>query len=358
MHIIIPQLLLCSLFVFLSTCIYTYDGTWAEEDPEKPSLIRLFFQDAGEISPEEKQIRMEVRKRCSDLLWFLCTVLVIFYFADALFSPHPMSDYLFSHQWQREPSVFSLTTILLSVLFLSFGMKILRTILKTLSSRMDSRAETFSDLILSIIQFLLTVVVVIYSLHELGVNTNVILTSAGVVSLIIGYGSQSIVSDLVSGIFLIMEDQVRIGEFIDIDGFMGKVEHIGLRTTRASYENRTKVISNSNMVNFYNMSRNDSPASWSIGLAKEVDVDRVKALIGGSIERFRAEMSGTPIHAIVYQGMDKISGGFSGDQYILLYNTYCNIEDWEEVRGTSLEVAYKLLKENGIQPFSGELLPL
>ena len=358
MHIIIPQLLLCSLFVFLSTCIYTYDGTWVEEDPEKPSLIRLFFQDAGEISPEEKQVRMEVRKRCSDLLWFLCTVLVIFYFADALFSPHPMSDYLFSHQWQREPSVFSLTTILLSVLFLSFGMKILRTILKTLSSRMDSRAETFSDLILSIIQFLLTVVVVIYSLHELGVNTNVILTSAGVVSLIIGYGSQSIVSDLVSGIFLIMEDQVRIGEFIDIDGFMGKVEHIGLRTTRASYENRTKVISNSNMVNFYNMIRNDSPASWSIGLAKEVDVDRVKALIGGSIERFRAEMSGTPIHAIVYQGMDKISGGFSGDQYILLYNTYCNIEDWEEVRGTSLEVAYKLLKENGIQPFSGELLPL
>ena len=53
-----------------------------------------------------------------------------------------------------------------------------------------------------------------------------------------------------------------------------------------------------------------------------------------------------------------ISGGFAGDQYILLYNTYCNIEDWEEVRGASLEVAYKILMENGIQPFSGELLPI
>jgi len=358
LRIIIPEVLLCSLLIFCATCIYPYDGTLAGEETAKPSLIRLFFRKEDEPSLEEHQLRTEVRKRCSDLLWFLCTLLVVFYFADALFSPHPMADYLFSHQWQREPSIFSLTTILLSVVFLSVGMRLLKKIMKTLSSKMDSRAETFGDLIISIVQFILTVVVVIYSLHELGVNTNVILTSAGVISLIIGYGSQSIVSDLVSGIFLIMEDQVRIGEFIEIDGFMGKVEHIGLRTTRAVYENRTKIISNSNMVNFYNMSRNDSPAKWSIGLPKEVDVDRVRALIEGSLECFRARI-GKPIHAIVYQGMDKVSGGgFAGDQYTLLYNTYCNIEDWEKVRGASLEVAFKLLMENGIQPFSGELLPL
>ena len=366
LRIILPEILFCSLLVFCAACICPYDEKTADRKPEnelksepsRPGRIRLFRREEALISPEEQQLRMEVRKSCSELLWFLCTLLVVFYFADALFSPHPMADYLFSHQWQREPSIYSLTTILLSVVFLFVGMRILKSIMKTLSSKMDSRAETFGDLIISIVQFILTVVVVIYSLHELGVNTNVILTSAGVISLIIGYGSQSIVSDLVSGIFLIMEDQVRIGEYIDIDGFMGKVEHIGLRTTRAAYENRTKVISNSNMVNFYNLSRDAAPASWSIGLPKEADVDRVRALIEGNIERFRARMGDKPIHAIVYQGMDKVSGGFAGDQYILLYNTYCNIEDWEEVRGASLEVAYKILMENGIQPFSGELLPI
>jgi hypothetical protein len=56
--------------------------------------------------------------------------------------------------------------------------------------------------------------------------------------------------------------------------------------------------------------------------------------------------------------MDKVSGGFAGDQYILQYKTFCNIENWDDVRGASLEVAYKILMENGIQPFSGELLPL
>ncbi len=195
----------------------------------------------------------------------------------------------------------------------------------------------------------------IYSLHELGVNTNVILTSAGVISLIIGYGSQSIVSDLVSGVFLIMEDQVRIGEFIEIDGFLGKVEHIGLRTTRAAYYNRTKVISNSNMVGFYNLSREAAPAAWSIGLPREAEVDRVRALIEGNSERFKAEIGDSMILGPVYQGMKKI---LWGGQYILLYNTLCEIQDWGTVRAESLEIAYKILLENGIQPISGDLLPL
>ena len=196
------------------------------------------------------------------------------------------------------------------------------------------------------------------SLHELGVNTNVILTSAGVVSLIIGYGSQSIVSDLVSGIFLIMEDQVRIGEFIEIDGFMGKVEHIGLRTTRASYENRAKVISNSNMVGFSNLSRKATPAAWTIGLPKEADVDRVRALIEGNSKRFRDVMGERMVDGPIYKGMTKVENGFMGEQYVLLYNTLCDVKYWDDVRAISLEVAYKILMENGIKPVSGEVRPL
>ena len=362
MTLLIPEVFICSLLILLAASIYSYDGALLEKEPEKESsrssLRRLFSREKELPAPEEQQLRQEVRKYSSKLVWFLCVLLVVFYFADMVASPHPMSDYLFSHQWQREPSIFSVTTILLSVLFLAVGMRILKNILKGLSFKMDSRAETFGDLIISIVQFILTVAVVIYSLHELGVDTNVILTSAGVISLIIGYGSQSIVSDLVSGVFLIMEDQVRIGEFIEIDGFLGKVENIGLRTTRASYENRTKVISNSNMVNFYNLSRDASPAAWSIGLPKDVDVDKARGLIEGNIERFRDGMDGRPILFVVYKGMKQVSGGFSGDQYILLYNTYCNIKDWEDVRRSSLEVAFKILTENGIMPFSGKILPL
>ena len=362
MSVIIPELLLCSLLIFFATCICPSDGIPAKQEPEeersKPARIRRFMREQELSSPEEQELRRKVRKYCSELLWFLCTLLVIFYFADKLASPHPMADYLFSHQWQREPGIYSVTTILLSVLFLSVGMRLIKRIMKGLSSRMDSRAETFGDLIISIVQFLLTVLVVIYSLHELGVDTTVILTSAGVISLIIGYGSQSIVSDLVSGIFLIMEDQVRIGEYIEIDGFLGKVENIGLRTTRAVYDSRTKIINNANMVNFYNLSRDATPAAWSISLPKDADVDRVRSLIEGNPERFKAELGDRMIGSILYKGMIKVETGLEGDYYTLLYNTYCKVEDWEDIRPASLEVAYKILKENGIQPSSGEQLPL
>ena len=362
MSLLIPEVLLCSLLIFFAACIYSYDGALPEKEPGKDSLKSargwLFQREKDLPASEEQQLRLEVRKHCSGLVWLLCTLLVVFYFADMIASPHPMSDYLFSRQWQREPSIFSVTTILLSVLFLAVGMRILKNIMKGLSSKMDSRAETFGDLVISIVQFVLTVLVAIYSLHELGVDTNVILTSAGVISLIIGYGSQSIVSDLVSGVFLIMEDQVRIGEFIEIDGFLGKVENIGLRTTRAVYDSRTKIISNSNMVNFYNLSRDATPAAWTIGLSKETDIDKARGLLEGNTERFRDGMGGRPIIAVIYKGMKTVSGGFVGDQYILLYNTYCAIKDWEDVRRASLEVAYKILTENGIVPFSGDVLPL
>ena len=46
------------------------------------------------------------------------------------------------------------------------------------------------------------------------------------------------------------------------------------------------------------------------------------------------------------------------EQYVLLYNTFCEIKDWEDVRAISLEVAYKILMENGIEPVSGEVRPL
>lgn len=353
--VIIPEILLLSLFILCGSCIYPCDDGWLQKEPVRQVLTRLRSADVEAPVPEEQELRREVRKRCSELLLLLCAALVVLYFIDTIYADHPVADYLFSRQWQREPSIFSLTTIILSVLFLIFGMNFLKAVLRALSSKMDSRAETFSDLIVSIVQFLLTVVVVIYSLHELGVDTRVILTSAGVVSLIIGYGSQSIVEDLVSGIFLIMEDQVRIGEYIEIDDFMGKVEHIGLRTTRAAYDNRTKVISNSNMVGFYNLSRDASPACWSVGLPHYVDVERAKSLIVDNAERFRAELGDALIRGPVYLGMSKIQWG---GQYVLLFAVFCDIDDWEEIRAASMEICYKIYTENGIRPVSGELIEL
>ena len=354
----VTESILIALFIFLTCCTYPCMSGWLETETAKQYFSRLLFGKGDSTSPDERKLESLMRKGRSRLLWQLCAALVILYAIDTLFSGHPTAAYLFSHQWQREPSIFSVTTIVLSILFLALGTGALKAALKAMSDMMDSRTETFGNLVVSIIQFFLTILVAIYALYELGVNTSVILTSAGVLSIVIGYGSQSIISDLMSGVFLIMEDQIRIGEFIEIDGFLGVVEHIGLRTTRASYLNREKVVSNSQMVGFYNLSRDMTAADWTIGFPVGQDLEEVKSLIVKSPRRFYAALDGKIKKPPVYVGMEKIFSDDFGYQYVLHFTTFCDIADWEDVRALSLETAFKIMEENKIKATSGELLPL
>ena len=353
---VIPEILLIALFILNATCTYRCMGGWLEKEPVKRYLVRLTSAGKGGVTPEDQTLDATLKQVVRKLLWILLIALDVLYLADTLFSRHPASDYLFSRQWAHEPSIFSLTTILLSASFAILAIALLKAILKTLSTKLDSRAETFGNLVASITQFALTIVIVIYSLYQVGVDTSVILTSAGVISLIIGYGSQSIVSDLVSGIFLILEDQVRIGEVIEIDGFLGTVTHIGLRTTRAEYFNRAKVINNSKMMGFYNLSRDTSAAHWTIGVSIDQDIEEVTNIILNNTERFYEALGSKLTKGPIYVGVDKVTSDYFGYHYLLHFLSVCDVIYWVPVRTRSFETACKILVENGIKPTGGALL--
>ena len=82
-----------------------------------------------------------------------------------------------------------------------------------------------------------------------------------------------------------------------------------------------------------------------------------RAPIEGNSKRFREVMGDQMAVGPIYKGMTKVEDGFC-KQYVLLYNTLCDVKYWDDVRAISLEVAYKILMENGIQPVSGEVRPL
>ena len=67
-------------------------------------------------------------------------------------------------------------------------------------------------------------------LRELDVDITPVLTGAGIIGLAVGFGAQTLVKDIISGLFLIAEDQVRIGDVVEINGIGGAVEEINLRT--------------------------------------------------------------------------------------------------------------------------------
>ena len=354
---IIPEILLISLAILYASCLYRYEGEWLEgEETKTKFLARLFSSEKEEATAQGRELDAALKQMCAQLIWLLFSALVILYFADMLFTEHPIASYVFSHQWEREVGIFSVTTILLTGSFAVLGITALKAVLKAVSAKMDSRTETFGNLITSIVQFAVTVAVVIYSLYQVGVDTSVILTSAGVLSLIIGYGSQSIVSDLISGIFLIMEDQIRIGEVIEIDNFLGTVTHIGLRTTTAEYFNRKKIINNSKMVGFYNLSRDTSAAHWTIGLSVDQDLEEAKALILNNSDRFYEALGDRLTKGPIYVGVDKVFSDYFGYHYLLHFLSVCDVKYWVPVRTRSFETAYKILVENGIKPTGGALL--
>ena len=95
-----------------------------------------------------------------------------------------------------------------------------------------SRVATVLPIVRKTAQFLIVTVFIIMMLDNWGVNIGPILAGAGVVGLAIGFGAQTLVKDIVSGLFFLADDAFRVGEYIDVGGTMGNVEKISLRSLR------------------------------------------------------------------------------------------------------------------------------
>ncbi|MFH1953329.1 MAG: mechanosensitive ion channel family protein [Pseudomonadota bacterium] len=117
-------------------------------------------------------------------------------------------------------------------------------------------------------------------LDRLGVNTTPILAGAGIVGLAVGFGSQTLVKDLINGLFILFEESVRVGDFVMVDKKGGMVEAVGLRTVKLRDINGTvHVIPNSSINTLSNYSKVFSRTVMDIGVAYREDVDQVIAVL-------------------------------------------------------------------------------
>ena len=101
-----------------------------------------------------------------------------------------------------------------------------------LSERRRQRAETIGSLLRSAASALISTIAVMEILHELGVNLAPLIASAGIAGVALGFGAQNIVKDVLSGMFMILEDQLGVGDDVDLGQASGTVESVGLRTTK------------------------------------------------------------------------------------------------------------------------------
>ena len=170
------------------------------------------------------------------------------------------------------------------------------------------RGRSLLSIISSLLKYVAGIVILCWGLSIIGVNVSTIVASVGIVTLIVGFSAESLIADVVTGAFMIFENQYNVGDIVEVDGFRGTVTNIGIRTTSITDAgDNVKIVNNSAMRNILNRSDKPSRSVSDIGVPYETDIEKLEEAIPGllcSIYEKRADvMKKTP----QYLGIQKLA---------------------------------------------------
>jgi moderate conductance mechanosensitive channel len=153
---------------------------------------------------------------------------------------------------------------------------------------MEKRAATIGTVLAKIVTTVIWIVATVMALQELTFDVKPLLAGLGVVGLALGLGAQALIKDWIGGLLLLMEDQIRIGDSVVINGIAGVVEELNLRTTILRGENGAiHVVSNGAINTLSNLTREYSYYVFEVTLAHGANVDRTLKIV----EECGAEMA-------------------------------------------------------------------
>lgn len=147
-------------------------------------------------------------------------------------------------------------------------------------ARADTRADTISSVLTAIGRVVVWTMAALLVLGELGFDLAPMIAGAGIVGVAVGFGAQSLVADFLSGLFMLMEDQYGVGDWVDVGETSGTVEHVGLRTTRIrSLDGLLWTVRNGEIVRTANANQGWGRAVVDIGVGYDVDLEEAQTLI-------------------------------------------------------------------------------
>lgn len=155
----------------------------------------------------------------------------------------------------------------------------------------ERRENTLSKLLENTITYVVYFIAALTALDNVfGVEVKALLAGAGIIGLAVGFGAQSLVKDIITGFFIIFEDQFSVGDYVKIGQFEGVVEQIGLRTTKIkSYTGEENILPNGSIIEVTNFSVNNSRAIVDVSIAYQGDIERAEKLIREHIEKLPAQ---------------------------------------------------------------------
>jgi small-conductance mechanosensitive channel len=184
------------------------------------------------------------------------------------------------------PAVWHAVSIAVTIAVLIVGYHLVLRLIERLVAAVAQRhpdairARTLGSLLTNLLRWIVAFVVVVLLLREVGVDVQAIVVSAGVIGIVVGLGAQALIRDLITGIFLLFEGLLAVGDEVKVGDQIGTVEAIGLRVTRLRLlDGAVRVVPNGLLTDFANYSGGWARAIVDVGVPRTVDVERALAVL-------------------------------------------------------------------------------
>ncbi|MFH5881962.1 MAG: mechanosensitive ion channel family protein [Candidatus Izemoplasmataceae bacterium] len=182
--------------------------------------------------------------------------------------------------------IFALTWIVVGIIINYIKEKLIHGYY--IQKKGDRRGKTLGSLVSSSTNVLVWFIIILIILDIFNVDTTPILASAGILGLAIGFGAQSLVKDIVSGFFIIMDNAYNLDETIEVSGYRGKVVYMNLRVTHVqNFMGSIFVIKNGQISTLINWSRNNTTALVDFGVAYDTDLSKVNDIMPAFMETLK-----------------------------------------------------------------------
>ncbi|MGN1473131.1 MAG: mechanosensitive ion channel family protein [Eubacteriales bacterium] len=236
------------------------------------------------------------------------TGLIVCFAILALAVPIGLLTKVFRFRDLKEVIDFSVLLKLAIMVAAVMAAETLTVILLELLKPKSHRGRSLLSIISSLLKYVAGIVILCWGLSIIGVNVSTIVASVGIVTLIVGFSAESLIADVVTGAFMIFENQYNVGDIVEVDGFRGTVTNIGIRTTSITDAgDNVKIVNNSAMRNILNRSDKPSRSVSDIGVPYETDIEKLEEAIPGllcSIYEKRADVMKKPPQ---YLGIQKLA---------------------------------------------------
>ncbi len=174
-----------------------------------------------------------------------------------------------------------------------------------------ARLRTLLPFLRAALVTVIATITVLMALSEIGVNTAPLLASAGIIGVAIGFGSQKLVQDLITGLFLLLENAIQVGDWVTVSGLSGTVEHLSVRTIRLrAGDGSVHIIPFSAVTSVTNTNRGQGNAAVLVTVAHHEDTDRVCEVLRAIAAELRAapEFATGMLSDLQLWGVDRVDG--------------------------------------------------